>query len=778
MSKCEKLERFSNSEKCVFCETNFVDELKYGSIHKYEDIIVHYFCLLLSSSMEQNGQDEDGIYGFLPQDIKKEIKRGKKLRCTVCRKSGATLGCTVAKCKTVFHLPCGLSRGSLHQFYGQFKSFCVTHRPRQRISDDVLKKARLEPATCVICYDNVILNDDSTMWAPCCKKNAFFHRICVQKLANSFGGYAFRCPLCNDQQIFTKAMKDFGIFVPDRDASWEQEENAFNELLYRHDRCDAQKCICPHGRKYNKKGVKWCITLCHLCGSQGIHRGCRLQKTPEWHCDNCLTMLQNAEKESSSDGESNSGPLTTTTPLEHNWRNSGGSFRSSDPCSSNNMLPITTAPIKITRRKLKRDEFSTSPSPTSSRSSSRSRSSSKSSLSDERGAGRPKNKVSVQQSPSVSPLPQKQRSPSASSLPQKQRSPSLSPLPRKRSSSSSSVISVPVCPSPIIVIESDSESEDVEVVADVSRSILLNREGNKIQIVQIVPEVEPEGVNSQKKVEIQGDLNVKEVCLDLGVKMSTCDSKLPERPESIFKRRRKNNSSTSVSSEGTSCSSIIDTETVVKNKHRLKSISPSSTMNSKGLSTSSINVKNFYNENTYHEPYVSRIPNSTTISGVNFNPSDEISQKDINKTSVCVSSESDVPERKYTVYTPPNRGSLQIKTVESLSTDTPSKTEDLKLPPNLIVKFRDPKIETVRTPCFTSEFNSGWRNIPAVQPTITLPLLIQAPGVSYTIQPNMEQIHMPSYTHSGVSASRKSRKKRSKRGTANQVVDPDIITLD
>lgn len=35
-----------------------------------------------------------------------------------------------------------------------------------------------------------------------------------------------------------------------RDASWELEPNAFQELLYRHDRCDAVTCLCPKGRTY------------------------------------------------------------------------------------------------------------------------------------------------------------------------------------------------------------------------------------------------------------------------------------------------------------------------------------------------------------------------------------------------------------------------------------------------------------------------------------------------------------------------------------------------
>lgn len=43
-------------------------------IKKYFD----FFFQLLSSEMEQKGEDGDGILGFLLPDIKKEIARGKK----------------------------------------------------------------------------------------------------------------------------------------------------------------------------------------------------------------------------------------------------------------------------------------------------------------------------------------------------------------------------------------------------------------------------------------------------------------------------------------------------------------------------------------------------------------------------------------------------------------------------------------------------------------------------------------------------------------------------
>ena len=47
----------------------------------------HYFCLLFASSMEQSGEDEEGIKGFLPHDIWKELRRGARLKCQYCEKN-------------------------------------------------------------------------------------------------------------------------------------------------------------------------------------------------------------------------------------------------------------------------------------------------------------------------------------------------------------------------------------------------------------------------------------------------------------------------------------------------------------------------------------------------------------------------------------------------------------------------------------------------------------------------------------------------------------------
>ncbi|CAK9815540.1 G2/M phase-specific E3 ubiquitin-protein ligase [Anthophora quadrimaculata] len=255
--------------------------------------------VLLSSNMEQRGNDNQGILGFLIVDIKKEILRGKKLSCSYCKKKGATLGCCNTKCKKIFHYPCGLRAGTLNQFFGEFRSFCVKHRPKQKIDIQATRElASTKEVTCYICYEQVNPHDTiKTIWAPCCKKNAWFHRKCVQQLAMS-AGYFFKCPLCNDKTTFPKAMLEFGIFIPSQDASWELVPNAFQELLYRHDKCDAPVCLCPKGRKHTSFNAKWELALCRICGSQGIHMACGQLKwaNPVWECTECISILGKSEE--------------------------------------------------------------------------------------------------------------------------------------------------------------------------------------------------------------------------------------------------------------------------------------------------------------------------------------------------------------------------------------------------------------------------------------------------------------------------------------------------
>ncbi len=92
---------------CIFCTKKEDNEYLLGKFYTNRKLSVHYFCLLFASGLEQKGEEDEGILGFLDEDILKEAKRGKKLKCFKCRGMGATVGCCNTNCQRTYHLPCG-----------------------------------------------------------------------------------------------------------------------------------------------------------------------------------------------------------------------------------------------------------------------------------------------------------------------------------------------------------------------------------------------------------------------------------------------------------------------------------------------------------------------------------------------------------------------------------------------------------------------------------------------------------------------------------------------
>lgn len=59
---------------------------------------------------------------------------------------------------------------------------------------------------------------------PCCNKNAWCHKMCLQTYAQT-SGYFLKCPLCNDSDNFREWIAQRGVFIPDR---WDC--NAFSAI--------------------------------------------------------------------------------------------------------------------------------------------------------------------------------------------------------------------------------------------------------------------------------------------------------------------------------------------------------------------------------------------------------------------------------------------------------------------------------------------------------------------------------------------------------------------
>ncbi|KAK3757797.1 hypothetical protein RRG08_027153 [Elysia crispata] len=275
---------------CQFCLSSEVNEVDLGPIYEKNGVVVHYYCMLLSSGLTQTAHpsDKTSILGFTLGDIYKELRRGKRLNCCFCHKKGATIGCCVSHCKKAFHLCCGRKNGTMHYFFDTFRSFCVEHwsHPNLDIVTPLKKDTRKICSICQMSLGKSTVNE--IVCPPCCKGN-YFHHNCMQRYALSAGMHFFKCPLCNASKDFQKAMLLFGIYIPDRDASWEKEPNAYQELLERPEKCAVSPCICPQGDEHNARSGSFKLLICHYCGSYSAHRACAgiSKKEQSLTCPDC-----------------------------------------------------------------------------------------------------------------------------------------------------------------------------------------------------------------------------------------------------------------------------------------------------------------------------------------------------------------------------------------------------------------------------------------------------------------------------------------------------------
>ncbi|XP_044316197.1 PHD finger protein 7-like [Drosophila rhopaloa] len=284
-----------NKLKCDICDfsSGHTEEetLLYGDWMVRKDLRVHYFCLLLSSNLPQSGGDASGILGFLLRDIRQTVAIAKKTKCSFCNQVGATIRCH--GCQVIFHMKCGIINRCTFQFCGPFHSYCSECMPMDDYQRQIAaNRPKLSP--CDICLAPILnFSPHNIVYGDCCHKG-FAHKTCMRKYALS-AGYYLRCIWCRSDK-FRETVRLQSIFVPDRDANWELQQNAYRELHERKVSCDLIQCICPKGRAYNKSS--WLTLACKLCASTGAHAKClagtlrlnRRTEPTEFKCVGCLEV--------------------------------------------------------------------------------------------------------------------------------------------------------------------------------------------------------------------------------------------------------------------------------------------------------------------------------------------------------------------------------------------------------------------------------------------------------------------------------------------------------
>ncbi|XP_066266921.1 uncharacterized protein DDB_G0286299-like [Branchiostoma lanceolatum] len=134
--------RKAQAARCGFCNLGYEVERTCDTLYVADDVAAHFLCMLYSSGLVQEDSDSSQFedFGmFDPEDVKKEIKRGLALSCSVCHKKGATIGCDKEKCTKTCHYKCGMDYDYVFEENpdeGQFLMYCPKHKDLTSDMDD------------------------------------------------------------------------------------------------------------------------------------------------------------------------------------------------------------------------------------------------------------------------------------------------------------------------------------------------------------------------------------------------------------------------------------------------------------------------------------------------------------------------------------------------------------------------------------------------------------------------------------------------------------------
>ncbi|XP_024919858.1 uncharacterized protein phf11 isoform X2 [Cynoglossus semilaevis] len=115
---------------CVLCRRS-EETMVTGALSTKDEITAHQNCLLYSSGLCcENSPQFDDLFGFSVEDVTEEVKRGSRLKCSRCKKKGATAGCEVRCCGKSFHYPCAIEEGATtvdDSEKGSYVLYCQNH---------------------------------------------------------------------------------------------------------------------------------------------------------------------------------------------------------------------------------------------------------------------------------------------------------------------------------------------------------------------------------------------------------------------------------------------------------------------------------------------------------------------------------------------------------------------------------------------------------------------------------------------------------------------------
>ncbi|XP_024019175.1 BRCA1-associated RING domain protein 1 [Morus notabilis] len=122
-----------NKTTCAFCHSSDISE-NTGTMLHYSSgklvlgdeatlpNVIHVHKVCIDWAPQVYYVDDDRV-----ENLKEELARGAKLRCSTCGHKGAALGCYVRSCRKSYHVPCAMGISKCRWDYEDFLILCPAH---------------------------------------------------------------------------------------------------------------------------------------------------------------------------------------------------------------------------------------------------------------------------------------------------------------------------------------------------------------------------------------------------------------------------------------------------------------------------------------------------------------------------------------------------------------------------------------------------------------------------------------------------------------------------
>ncbi|XP_072483965.1 PHD finger protein 6-like isoform X2 [Notamacropus eugenii] len=146
--------------KCGFCHVGEEENEAKGKLHIFtsKKAAAHYKCMLFSSGTVQLTTTSRAEFGdFDIKTVLQEIKRGKRMKCTLCGQPGATIGCEIKACVKTYHYHCGVQDKAKYienMSRGIYKLYCKNHSGTdERDEEDEERESKSQGKEVADCCD-------------------------------------------------------------------------------------------------------------------------------------------------------------------------------------------------------------------------------------------------------------------------------------------------------------------------------------------------------------------------------------------------------------------------------------------------------------------------------------------------------------------------------------------------------------------------------------------------------------------------------------------------